>query len=73
MLFPGQGAQYVGMLRGLACLFPEALDALATANAAVAQAGGESDGRRLSDHVYPPTTFDTERKKQNEAAGLGAV
>ena len=30
-LFPGQGSQYVGMLRDLACRFPEVRDALEAA------------------------------------------
>lgn len=58
VLFPGQGSQYLGMLRDLVCLFPEALDALATANAAL--------GERLSDRVFPPATFDPERRKRHE-------
>ncbi|HEY1186520.1 MAG TPA: beta-ketoacyl synthase N-terminal-like domain-containing protein, partial [Gemmata sp.] len=67
VLFPGQGSQSVGMLRDLACLFPEALDALALANEAVAaQAPENTDARRLSDYIYPPTTFDPERKKAND-------
>src|SRR5690606_24707120 len=32
-VFPGQGTQYTGMLRDLACQFPEFLDVLARANA----------------------------------------
>ncbi len=28
LLFPGQGSQYTGMLRDLACCFPEMLDTL---------------------------------------------
>src|SRR5581483_5972504 len=67
VLFPGQGSQYPGMLRGLACTFPEVLDSLAGANAAVAAlAQDEAGGRRLSDRVYPPATFDAERKKEHE-------
>jgi acyl transferase domain-containing protein/NADP-dependent 3-hydroxy acid dehydrogenase YdfG/acyl carrier protein len=67
VLFPGQGSQAVGMLRHLACTFPEVLDSLAAANQAVAAASqDESDARRLSDRVYPPATFDPERKAAND-------
>ncbi|MBM3982609.1 MAG: acyltransferase domain-containing protein, partial [Planctomycetes bacterium] len=67
VLFPGQGSQYVGMLRELVCLFPEALGALALANESVADmAQDDTDARRLSDHIFPPGTFDDERKKQHE-------
>ncbi|MFM8273718.1 MAG: beta-ketoacyl synthase N-terminal-like domain-containing protein, partial [Gemmata sp.] len=69
VLFPGQGSQYVGMGRDLACLFPEALAALAEADAAVAaRAPADTDARRLSDYIYPPATFDPERKKDNDRA-----
>jgi acyl transferase domain-containing protein/acyl carrier protein len=65
VLFPGQGSQAVGMLRDLACLFPEMLDSLADANRAVAK--DETDSRRLSDYIYPPTTFDAEKKQLHDA------
>jgi acyl transferase domain-containing protein len=69
MLFPGQGSQAVGMLRDLACLFPEVLDSLAAANEAVAaQRGDESDPTRLSDLIYPPDAFDPDTKKRQNAA-----
>ena len=59
VLFPGQGSQYVGMLRELACLFPEVLASLAEGNLAAA---------RLSDRIYPPTRYDAERLKEDDAA-----
>ena len=61
MLFPGQGSQYPGMLRDLACLFPEMLDALALGNE---RYGDESDRHRLSDLIYPPSRFrDADRER----------
>ncbi|MBA4189909.1 MAG: hypothetical protein C0467_18145 [Planctomycetaceae bacterium] len=66
VLFPGQGSQAVGMLRDLACLFPEVLDSLAEANRA-SQSLDESDSRRLSDRIYPPTSFDPDARKRQDA------
>ena len=53
-LFPGQGSQYVGMLRDLACQFPEVLDSLTRA------------GKRLSDVIYPHPAFDDDTKADQE-------
>ena len=64
VLFPGQGSQAVGMLRDLACQFPELLETLDAANSAFeSQTPDESDFRRLSDRIYPPTTFDPAQMK----------
>jgi polyketide-type polyunsaturated fatty acid synthase PfaA len=83
VLFPGQGSQTVGMLREVVCLFPEMLDSLAYANRAVSALSQDTtDGSRLSDRIYPPTTFDLERRKyqdddlrqtRNAQPALGAV
>ncbi|HEU4394088.1 MAG TPA: KR domain-containing protein, partial [Planctomycetota bacterium] len=62
-LFPGQGSQYPGMLRDLACRFPEVLDALAEADEAFAPAAG---GRRLGDLVHPPRPFDDAARARQE-------
>ncbi|MBL8795623.1 MAG: SDR family NAD(P)-dependent oxidoreductase [Planctomycetia bacterium] len=65
MLFPGQGSQYVGMLRDLACAFPQVQQALAEANAA---------GARLSDFIYPQPVFnETDRARNDEALRNTAV
>jgi acyl transferase domain-containing protein/NAD(P)-dependent dehydrogenase (short-subunit alcohol dehydrogenase family)/acyl carrier protein len=65
LLFPGQGSQYVGMLRELACRFPAMHDALAAAN--------EFAGKpRLSDTIYPFTAF-TDAERQAQEAELRAT
>ena len=55
-LFPGQGSQYVGMLRDLACQFPELLDSLTRA------------GKPLSEVIYPHPAFDDDTKADQERA-----
>ncbi len=65
VLFPGQGSQYVGMLRDLACQFPQMLDALAEADVAFEKM---EHGQRLSDHVYPIPVFTDQARTANEHA-----
>jgi acyl transferase domain-containing protein/NAD(P)-dependent dehydrogenase (short-subunit alcohol dehydrogenase family)/acyl carrier protein len=76
VLFPGQGSQSVGMLRDLACTFPEMLDSLEAANA------GWMQSERLSDLIYPHPAFtpaargDQEKKLRSTDVAqpaLGAV
>ncbi|WP_435007870.1 SDR family NAD(P)-dependent oxidoreductase [Tundrisphaera lichenicola] len=59
VLFPGQGSQYVGMLRDLACKFPEIHRVLDESNSA-----GPIDGQGLGDWIYPHPSFDEEGRKQ---------
>ncbi|HEY3789244.1 MAG TPA: beta-ketoacyl synthase N-terminal-like domain-containing protein, partial [Urbifossiella sp.] len=81
VLFPGQGSQYVGMLRELACLFPEMLEVLGSSQAGIPVppnqisrpqnpfpgGTGIPAGVRLSDRIYPPTRFDAELQKADDA------
>jgi acyl transferase domain-containing protein/NAD(P)-dependent dehydrogenase (short-subunit alcohol dehydrogenase family)/acyl carrier protein len=60
VLFPGQGSQTVGMLRDLACTFPEMLDSLEAANA------GWTHSERLSDLIYPYPAFSPNARAQQE-------
>ena len=60
VLFPGQGSQSVGMLRDLACTFPEFLQTLVAAEA------GWTNTPRLTDFVYPHSAFTAEAKAEQE-------
>ena len=62
-LFPGQGAQYTGMLRDLACAFPQVTAALTLAD----QGCSFPDGGRLSDRIYPPADFSSDAAERQEA------
>ena len=57
--FPGQGAQYVGMLRELMCRFPVAAATLAAATEATPG---------LADILYPHPAFDDDSRAEQEAA-----
>ena len=63
MLFPGQGSQYVGMLRQLACHFPRMQTSLAVAN----EVGG-LNGSPLSHRIYPPTPFSETLRHDHDLA-----
>ncbi|MDO8806621.1 MAG: SDR family NAD(P)-dependent oxidoreductase [Elusimicrobiota bacterium] len=63
VLFPGQGAQYPGMQRDIACRFPAALN---TVSAADKDFGG---AKPLSDFIYPRAVF-TPAEKQAQADEL---
>ena len=61
VLFPGQGSQYIGMLRELACEFPSMLRTLASAAEA-----GPIDGQGVGDWIYPHPSFDDEARQRAE-------
>ena len=70
VLFPGQGSQYVGMLRELTCRFPVMNDVLSEANEVYADAVDvpASTPKRLSDIIFPPQKFEAAAKSEHEAA-----
>ncbi len=77
-LFPGQGSQYTGMLRDLACAFPQMTSALTAADKGLVF----PDLTQLSDRIYPIADFsegaagrNDEKLRATEAAqpAIGAV
>jgi acyl transferase domain-containing protein len=61
LVFPGQGSQYVGMGRELACCFPEFMASLEKAESVF-------DARpRLCDHIFPLPVPANADQKENEA------
>ncbi len=78
-IFPGQGSQYVGMCRDLACQFPQFSTALEEANQLFIEATGKQS---LADVLYPIPVFsktdekeqeNTLRQTQNAQPAIGAV
>ena len=63
-LFPGQGSQYVGMGCDLACIFPEAREAIAQADEDAASGSAE----RVSDRIFPHPVFDKRARSEQQAA-----
>ncbi|MDD2501699.1 MAG: beta-ketoacyl synthase N-terminal-like domain-containing protein, partial [Geobacter sp.] len=57
LLFPGQGAQYVGMQRDLVCAFPQLLDSLEQA---------ELSTPGLTNLIYPADRFEQGAAEQQE-------
>ena len=66
VLFPGQGSQYVGMLRDLACTFPPLRDVLAHANRVFERTTGNRTAERLSDQIYPLPAFSKVERERND-------
>ena len=66
LLFPGQGSQYTGMLRELACRFPQMLRVLAAADKAFDRQEGDASAQRLSEYIYPVGEYSDEDRRENE-------
>jgi len=62
-VFPGQGSQYIGMGRDIACQFPQFFNLLQRANDAYVEA---SDGHSLSAIMYPIPVFNRADRKLQE-------
>ena len=69
VIFPGQGSQYVGMLRDFACQFPQFQQVLAAADRVFQQNqnGNGNGAQRLTDLIYPPPTFNDADQQHNAA------
>ncbi len=75
-LFPGQGSQYVGMMRDSACLFPEFIYSLDL----MEKAYSNLHSSKLSDIIYPLPGYESPERKsavltetKNAQPALGAV
>ncbi|MEB3283890.1 MAG: beta-ketoacyl synthase N-terminal-like domain-containing protein, partial [Candidatus Sericytochromatia bacterium] len=68
VLFPGQGAQYLGMARDWLNTFPASLNALQTMEHTLALYGGGElpFGQRLVDRIYPPTNYRPDSRARHE-------
>ncbi|MBW4055454.1 MAG: acyltransferase domain-containing protein, partial [Proteobacteria bacterium] len=64
ILFPGQGAQYTGMLRDLACSFPEMLATITAAETGFTTA----NGAQLNELIYPLSSFVPDSAQRQEEA-----
>jgi acyl transferase domain-containing protein len=66
VLFPGQGSQYVGMLRDMTCQFPAMLNVLAGADESFVKNRAEGIEDPLGSLIYPIPPFRKEEKDRNE-------
>ena len=68
VLFPGQGSQHVGMLRDLACQFPQMQDVLSEAHHSFEAHKSDALKESLMDYIYPHPSFDREEREGRELA-----
>ena len=68
ILFSGQGSQYVGMQRELACQFPQMQNVLTEANNVFSSNKQNGSFENLTNYIYPIPSFDQgDKRKYNEA------
>jgi len=67
IIFPGQGSQYVGMLRDIACAFPKVQKVLLEANSMFAK-HSKGNTKLLTDYIYPKDVSDEAKMKEAEKA-----
>jgi acyl transferase domain-containing protein/NAD(P)-dependent dehydrogenase (short-subunit alcohol dehydrogenase family)/acyl carrier protein len=65
ILFPGQGSQYPGMGKDLACMFPEALEVMESADRRFHSIYPHAT--RLSEMIFPPATYSDSEAARQEA------
>ncbi len=70
VLFPGQGAQYLEMLRELACHFPLCAETIARTDDLLADKfqNRYGDGVCLSDFIYPRGVYDEQQRELSSQA-----
>ena len=68
VLFPGQGSQYVGMLRDLTCQFPQMLDMLTEAHLSFEKYKSEALKEALTEYIYPYPSFSEGDREEKELA-----
>lgn len=66
IVFPGQGSQYVGMMRDLECQFPQAYSAMDLANYSFDKNKSQALNKRLADYIYPIHAFADDIKQMQE-------
>ncbi len=66
VLFPGQGAQYIDMMRDLACRFPSMQQVLADVDKAFAQCDDERPRQSLTNLIYPLPSYSEEARREDE-------
>jgi len=68
VVFSGQGSQYVGMFRDLACRFPQMQQAIEEAGRSFTNSRAAKPGNHLIDYIYPHPVFTEEAEADNERA-----